>query len=182
MDERLKFSARVLGGEKVAPLCREFSISRKTGYKILRRYNDSGLKALTDRSRRPDRHANQLPFQIETLIVGLTQDKPAWGAPKIRERLRRLYRDVHCPAISTVHAVLDRHGLVQRRRRRRNRDTGTALSAENEPNQLWCADYKGEFILADTATTPKGPTRLSPCAAPPTAPLSRPARARLPLP
>jgi len=149
MDERLKFIARVLDGEKMAPLCREFSISRKTGYKILRRYNDSGLQALTDRSRRPYRHANQLPFQIETLIVRLKRDKPAWGAPKIRERLRRLYPDVHCPAISTVHAVLDRHGLVQRRRRRRNRATGTALSAPNEPNQLWCADYKGEFMLAD---------------------------------
>jgi putative transposase len=45
--------------------------------------------------------------------------------------------------------VLDRHGLVQRRRRRRNRATGTALSAANEPNELWCADYKGEFMLAD---------------------------------
>jgi putative transposase len=44
--------------------------------------------------------------------VRLKRDKPAWGAPKIRERLRRLYPDVHTPAISTVHAVLDRHGLV----------------------------------------------------------------------
>jgi len=57
----------------------------------------------------------------ETLIVRLKEDRPAWGAPKIRERLRRLYPDVHCPAISTVHAVLDRHGLVQRRKRRRDR-------------------------------------------------------------
>ena len=79
---------------------------------------------------RPYRHANQLPFQIETLIVRLKQDKPAWGAPKIRERLRRLYPDVHCSAISTVHAVLDHHGLVQGRRRRRNRATGTTLSSQ----------------------------------------------------
>lgn len=116
MDERLKFIARLLDGEKMAGLCREFGISRKTGYKIIARYNDNGLEALTDRSRRPYRHANQLPVQIETLIVRLKQDKPAWGAPKIRERLRRVYPDVHCPAISTVHAVLDRHGLVQRRK------------------------------------------------------------------
>jgi putative transposase len=149
MDERLKFIARLLDGEKMAPLAREFGISRKTGYKILRRYNDSGLEALTDRSRRPDRHANQLPFQIETLIVRLKQDKPAWGAPKIPERLRRLYPDVHCPAISTVHAVLDRHGLVQRRKGRRQRAQGTPLSQAKEPNELWCADYKGEFMLAD---------------------------------
>lgn len=57
MDERLKFVARLLDGEKMAGLCREFGISRKTGYKILKRHNDSGLEALTDRSRRPYRHA-----------------------------------------------------------------------------------------------------------------------------
>ena len=97
MDERLKFVARLLDGEKMAVLCREFGISRKTGYKILDRYNDSGLEGLTDRSRRPYRHANQLPFQIEKLIVRAKQDKPNWGAPKIRERLARLYPDVHSP-------------------------------------------------------------------------------------
>ena len=149
MNERLKFIARLLDGEKMAGLCREFGISRKTGYKIISRYNDSGLEALTDRSRRPYRHANQLPIQIETLIVRLKQDKPTWGAPKIRERLRRLYPDVHTPAISTVHAVLDRHGLVQRRKGRRHRAQGTALSQASQPNDLWCADYKGEFMLAD---------------------------------
>ena len=149
MEERLKFIARLLDGEKMAALCREFDISRKTGYKILTRYNDSGLEGLTDRSRRPYRQANQLPFQIEKLIVRLKRDKPTWGAPKIRERLARLYPDVHRPAISTVHAVLDRHGLVERRKRRRNRATGTALSHTCRANELWCADYKGEFMLAD---------------------------------
>jgi putative transposase len=78
MDERLKFVARVLDGEQMAGLCREFGISRKTGYKILTRYNETGLEGLTDRSRRPYRHANQLPTQIETLIVRLKQDKPSW--------------------------------------------------------------------------------------------------------
>jgi putative transposase len=149
MDERLNFVARLLDGEKMAVLCREFGISRKTGYKLINRYNDSGLEGLTDRSRRPYRHANQLPFQIEKLIVRAKHDKPNWGAPKIRERLARLYPDVHCPAISTVHAVLDRHGLVKRHKRRRNRATGTPLSHVAAPNQLWCADYKGEFMLAD---------------------------------
>jgi putative transposase len=149
MDERLKFIARRLDGERMAGLCREFGISRKTGYKIFSRYNEIGLEGLTDRSRRPYRHANQLPTQIETLIVRLKQDKPSWGAPKIRERLARLYPDVHTPAISTVHAVLDRHGLVKRRTRRRNRAEGTTLSHPAQPNELWCADYKGEFMLAD---------------------------------
>ncbi|WP_352760995.1 hypothetical protein [Mesorhizobium sp. M0510] len=63
--------------------------------------------------------------------------------------MARLYPDVHRPAISTVHAVLDRHGLVERRKRRRNRAMGTPLSNGYRPNDLWCADYKGEFMLAD---------------------------------
>jgi putative transposase len=118
MDERLRFVARLLDGEKMAVLCREFDISRKTGYKIFTRYKDCGLDGLTDRSRRPYRHARQLPFQIEKAIIQLKQEHPSWGAPKIRERLRRKHSDVHCPAISTVHAILDRNGLVKRRRRR----------------------------------------------------------------
>jgi hypothetical protein len=81
MDERLKFIARLLDGEKMAVLCRQFGISRKTGYKILTRYNEIGLEGLTDRSRRPYRHANRLPVQIETRIVRLKQDKSSWGAP-----------------------------------------------------------------------------------------------------
>ena len=149
MDERLRFVARLLDGEKMAALCREFDISRKTGYKIFNRYKDCGLDGLTDRSRRPYRQANRLPVQIENLIVRLKKEKPNWGAPKIRERLRRLHPDVHTPAISTVHAVLDRHGLVKRRRKRRYKAQGTALSRPRRPNALWCADYKGEFMLAD---------------------------------
>ena len=149
MDERVKFVARFLEGEKIAVLCRDFDISRKTGYKIIERYQDTGLEGLTDRSRRPYRHANQLPFQIEAMIVRLKQEKPTWGAPKILELLARRYPDVHRPAISTIHAVLDRHGLVKHRKGRRNKATGTVLSASEHPNDLWCADYKGEFMLAD---------------------------------
>jgi putative transposase len=128
MDERLRFVARLLEGEKMAALCREFDISRKTGYKIFQRYQDCGLKGLTDRSRRPYRQANKLPFQIETLIVSLKREHPSWGAPKIREKLRRRHDDIQTPAISTVHAVLDRHGLVERVGRRRPKVQGTALS------------------------------------------------------
>jgi len=149
VEERLRFIARLLDGEKMAGLCREFSISRKTGYKIFKRYKDCGIDGLTDRSRRPYRQASQLPMQIEKLIVGLKKEYPHWGAPKIREKLRRLYPNMHCPAISTVHAVLDRYGLVERRKRRRNKACGTALAHVTEPNELWCADYKGEFMLAD---------------------------------
>ncbi len=150
MDERFRFVARLLEGEAMTDVCRDFGISRKTGYKIYNRYKEHGLEALTDRSRRPVRYANQLPQQVESLIVTLKQDKPHWGARKIRELLvRRLAGDVRVPAKSTIHAVLDRHDLVRRARRRRNRATGTALSAGIAPNDLWCADYKGEFQLGN---------------------------------
>src|SRR5207248_1005404 len=149
MDERLRFVARLLEGEKMAPLCAEFGISRKTGYKIFDRYKDCGVQAFSDRSRRPHRQANRLPPQLEAVIVRLKREYPGWGAPKIREKLRRQSTAPHLPAISTVHAVLDRHGLVRRRRRRRHVATGTRLSQPTVPNALWCADYKGEFMLGD---------------------------------
>src|SRR6187549_522884 len=149
MDERLRFVARLLEGEKMAPLCAEIGISRKTGYKIFERYKDCGVAAFTDRSRRPYRQANRLPPQLEAVIVRLKREYPGWGAPKIREKLRRQSTAPHLPAISTVHAVLDRHGLVHHRRRRRPRATGTELSRPTEPNALWCADYKGEFMLGN---------------------------------
>ena len=151
MEERLRFVARLLDGEGMSDVCRAFGISRKTGYKIYNRYKDHGLEALCDRSRRPVRYANQLPVQLEHMIVRLKKEKPRWGARKIRELLiRRLNGDVRIPATSTVHAVLDRFGLVKRgRQRRRNKAQGTPLSKPMAPNELWCADYKGEFKLGN---------------------------------
>lgn len=151
MEERLRFVARLLDGEGMSELCREFGISRKTGYKIFNRYKDEGLEALSDRSRRPVRYANQLPDQIERLIVTCKREKPHWGARKIRELLvRRLAGDVRVPSISTVHAVLDRRGLVKRaRQRRRCKAEGTLLSSAVAANDLWCADFKGEFKLGN---------------------------------
>jgi putative transposase len=79
MDERLRFVARLLEGEKMAPLCVEFGISRKTGYKIFDRYKDTGVTAFTNRSRRPYRQANRLPAPIEATIVRLKREYPGWG-------------------------------------------------------------------------------------------------------
>ena len=116
MDERLRFVARLLDGEAMTDVCREFGISRKTGYKIFDRYREHGLEALTDRSRRPIRYANQLPGQVEGLIVSLKRDKPHWGARKIPELLvRRLAGDVRVPARSTrtrriVFSIVDLDG------------------------------------------------------------------------
>jgi len=68
----------------MASLCREFGISRKTGYKIFERYEQCGLEGLSDRVRRPFRYANQLPAQVEAAIVSAKREKPHWGARKIR--------------------------------------------------------------------------------------------------
>ena len=102
VDERLRFVARLLEGEKMAVLCREFDISRKTGHKIFNRYKDCGLEGLTDRSRRPYRQANRLAFQVENLILQLKKEHPTWGAPKIREKIKRRHLQITLPAISTV--------------------------------------------------------------------------------
>ena len=94
------------------------------------------------------RYANQLPEQIESLIVRLKAEKPHWGARKIRELLvRRLDGDIRVPAKSTIYAVLDRHGLVKRSGGPRHRARGTPLSAGAGSNDLWCAGFKGEFKL-----------------------------------
>ena len=102
MDERLKFIARLLDGEKMAGLCREFGVSRKTGYKILTRYNEIGLEGLTDRSRRPYRHANQLPFQIETQIVRAEAGQAELG--------RAEDQGAAGPALSRCAYAGDQHG------------------------------------------------------------------------
>lgn len=149
MDERVRFIARLLEGEKMAPLCREFGISRVTGYKLFNRYKSCGLDALNDRSRRPYRHANKLPYQVERTILGIKKAHPTWGAPKIRDKLIRQFPMIKPPAVSTIHAVLDRNGLVKRRKRRRHKAQGTELVGAHAPNGLWCADYKGEFKLGN---------------------------------
>jgi len=149
MDERMQFVARRLAGEPMAELCREFGISRKTGYKIFDRYQECGIDGLTDRSRRPYRYAHQLPFQVENFILNVKREHSSWGARKIRERLIRRFCGIPIPAKSTIHAVLDRHGLVERRGRIRRRAQGTPLSLGQQPHELWCTDYKGEFLLGN---------------------------------
>jgi putative transposase len=133
----------------MAPLCREFGISRVTGYKIYNRYKDCGLDGLYDRSRAPYRQANKLPYQVERAILGIKKEHPSWGAPKIRAKLIRDYPMIPTPAVSTIHAVLDRNNLVKRRKRKRHKAKGTTLVGSETPNGLWCADYKGEFLLGN---------------------------------
>ncbi len=149
MDERLRFVAKLLDGEKMAVACREFGISRKTGYKIFDRYKEFGVRGLEDRSKSAYRHPNKLPFQIEKAILRIKQEHPSWGAPKIRDKLLKAFPIIKPPAVSTIHVVLDRHGLVKRRKRKRYKAKGTHLSEASAPNALWCADFKGHFRLGN---------------------------------
>ncbi len=150
MDEKLKFIARHLEGESVTSLCKEFGVSRTTGHNLIKRYREMGSEALVAQSRAPHRYANKLPIQIESLILDLKRKYKNWGAPKIREKIIKEFPDVKTPAKSTIHAVLDRNGLVEKRKgRKRYKNEGTKLTHVKYPNDLWCADYKGEFMTAD---------------------------------
>src|SRR3984893_5127998 len=162
MDERLRFVAWLLDGEAMSEVGRAFGISRKTGYKIFERYKEHGLEALTDRSRRPVRYANQLPRQIESLIVAAKRDKPHWGARKIRELLvRRLDGDIRVRAKSTIHAVRPRHGLVKVPGRPRHRATGTPRALSGRAGIFgWCADCRAAVGLGtDPAIRSSTPRR-----------------------
>ena len=110
MDERIRFVARLLDGETMALLCREFDISRKTGYKIFDRYKECGLEGLTDRTRRPYRYGNQLPLQVETYILTLKQEHPIGERARSASNCCAAFPARSIPAKSTIHAVLDRHG------------------------------------------------------------------------
>ena len=175
VEERMRFVLRLKDGESMASLCREFQISRVTGYKIYERYEECGLEGLTDRARTPYRYANKLPAQIEAMIVTMRREKPTWGARKLRERLlRKLPNDVRVPACSTIHAILDRHGLVTRQRRSRTKTQGTPLSEGLAPNALWCTDTRASSCSGTKDIATPSPSPITPavifCSAKPWSP------------
>jgi putative transposase len=149
MSERLKFVSRFLDGERMADLCREFEISRKTGYKLVQRYEENGIEGIKDRSPAPFLHPNQTPPRIEQAVIDLRQQHPTWGAPKIKTYLER--KSMELPAISTIHAILRRYDMVKIKRRRPSfaKAKGTILTTPSEPNALWCTDFKGQFRLGN---------------------------------
>lgn len=152
MTERFKFINRHLQGEKITELSREFGISRKTGHKIIKRFKEEGPSGLYNKPKAPLRVANRTPEEVELLLVHLKHEKPSWGAAKIREVFMRKYPKVFCPCKSTVHSILDKHNLTKHRRStraRRFKATGSYLSVPNGPNDLWCADFKGQFRLGN---------------------------------
>ena len=150
MDERLRFVARLLDGEKMAVLCREFDISRKTGYKIFTRYKDCGLEGLTDRSRRPYRNANQLPVSDREADRAAEAGAPELGSAKDPGEAAAVTS--RCTDPSDQHRARGARSTWAGEAapaRAATRPKGPRSSTPQRPNDLWCADYKGEFMLAD---------------------------------
>ena len=149
--ERLQFIERRAAGEEPhAESCRQFGISRKTGYKLIGRYEAYGEEGLRDRSRAAHDHPNATPRELEERIVAAKRAHPSWGPKKLIAWLRDAEPGVPWPAPSTAGGILDRAGLVQRRRRRRR------ASPWNEPfahaivaNDVWAIDFKGWFRTGD---------------------------------
>jgi len=150
-NERMRFVVRLEAGERMTDLCHEFGISRKTGYKFWNRYREGGPEALGDYSRRPHRHPNRTAEEICELVLRARKERPTWGPKKLRVFLREEHPGVPIPAASTIGELLDRAGLVKpRRRRRRCSPTPTdQLTQAQAPNDVWCADFKGQFKTKD---------------------------------
>ena len=149
VNERMEFVVRLKAGERMSELCREFGISRKTGYKFERRYEEHGPQGLYDFSRRPNRLARQVSAGVQAAILELKREKPTWGAAKIQEVLQGRHPQIELPVRSTIHDLLDRYGLVKKRSKRRRYHAYPTLREQDiqTPNQLWCADFKGQFRM-----------------------------------
>lgn len=151
MRERLRFIALFEEGDAtMSALCREFGISRKTGYQLLARYAAEGEDGLRDRSHAAHHHPHKVSETVEERIVALRARRPTWGARKLRARLELDDPAVSWPAASTIGDVLHRHGLVIPRRRRIRTPADTSPFADcTGPNDSWCIDYKGWFRTQD---------------------------------
>lgn len=143
-DSRVEFVRRAQRKEgNFAALCREYRISRKTGYKWLRRATEEGLQGVRERSRRPRKSSEQLDEATICAIGQLKLAHPRWGPKKIRALYAQLYGAA--PSVSSCHRILRKLGLVEPRRRRVRRSTAT-LTADvvaRAPNDVWTVDFKG---------------------------------------
>lgn len=151
MDQRVEFiGAAASCRYRMIDLCRAFGISRKTGYKWLRRYAEEGVEGLRDRSRAPRRCPHRSDPRCERALVEERERHPRWGPRKLLVLLREREPDWPWPAPSTAGEILKRHGLVAPRRRRSRRPAPPRPDVQaTDPNELWTADFKGEFRLGD---------------------------------
>jgi transposase-like protein len=155
MSLRKDFVLRaVSGNEQMAALCREFGISRKTGYKWLKRFRQQGTSGLVDESRCPDSSPLATSAEIAMQIIQLRKERPTWGARKLWRILGRSLPSEHVPTPRTIQRVLDRGGLVKKRRYRRGppgRPVHAPAVEVKAPNDLWTVDFKGWWRARDGA-------------------------------
>jgi len=151
MDQRVRFIAALEScAYTMTELCREFGISRKTGYKWAQRYAQEDVDGLKDRSRAPWRCPHRTASRCERALVEHRRKHPLWGPRKLLRVLALRHPEWPWPAPSTAGAILKRHGLVEpRRRRRRVPPPAKPVVEADQPNDLWTADFKGEFRLGD---------------------------------
>jgi transposase InsO family protein len=146
----MRFVVRLEEGERMTDLCREFGISRKTGYKLLQRYKQWGAVGLFDLSRRAEHLRHRLAPEIAAVLVATRKEHPTWGPRKLRAWLAAKHPELKQPAASTIGGLLQRRGLVQPHRRRRvTPPHGSPLQVAGAPNEVWCADFKGQFRLGN---------------------------------
>jgi putative transposase len=133
-------------------LCEHFGVSRKTGYKWLKRFEEEGLDGVSDRSRAPRSCPHRTPPEVEAEIIRVRKKHNRWGPKKIIDTLQKIDPERDWPAVSTAGAVLKRAGLVKKRKRhRRWRHPGHPTLKADWPNELMTIDFKGEFRLGDTS-------------------------------
>ena len=151
MDERTQFIARVLAGEdEMTALCREYGISRKTGYKWLGRYRCEGAAGLRERSHAPLRHGQAHDVAVVQAVLALRERWRHWGPKKLRVKLSEHHPALAVPAASTIGDWLRREGMVERSpRRRRCPPYARPFAAVTGANDVWCTDFKGWFRTGD---------------------------------
>ena len=145
-DERSNFGNHVKqAAESFAAICRRYGISRKSGYKWLKRYRENGVAALADRSRRRRQQTHTLDEATAQRVLDGRAAHPTWGKRKLKAWLERQCPDAYCPSHSTIGALLKRHGLTHPRKRRRQATPSDKLTIGHVPNQVWAIDFKGWF-------------------------------------
>lgn len=152
MDQKLLFIADHLREVTTfSDLCHRYGISRKTGYKWIARYEDLGIEGLHDQSRRPHEHPLRTPYAVRKAIIELRsgrRDPP--GPKKIRVLLEQKHPDLDIPSNTTIYNILAEEGLIHPQRRRKRIPAGQQpFSAVREPNDVWSADFKGQFKTKD---------------------------------
>ena len=151
MDQKRLFIADYLTRSfTIVDLCERYGVSRPTGYKWIRRFLNHGYSGLEELPRRPSRCPHRTPDDQVEVILDLRRKHPSWGAKKLRRILRGRRPNTDWPAVSTISGILKRHGMIEKTSRRKYPGhPGKPMTSMAHPNDIWCADYKGEFKTRD---------------------------------